>query len=932
MEAARREMARGEYKDSRTRLARIGARDAGDGEALFRLGVCESELGRPGEARAAWEKVPTSSPYAGQAAVARARQELLLHRFAAAEELMPRAVADRGPHATEALETLVQLAKIEGRFDEVRKLVRWSWDRYPDRVGVLRELAQVESLNPFSVAKTREALERASRSAPDDDRVWLGCANLATRTGRFDEAAGWLRRCEARRPDDPAVWRGWLDLALASQDASAALRALRRFPDDCFEPAEVLSLRAWFASREGDRERERRALADLVALEPSNLRALERLAELELGAGRERDAARLRARKAELDRAKSQYHILLFGPDPLRHAASMARLAETLERSLEARILWGLAVTGTPGNPTAAAGLARASRRTPPAAPPRTTLAQLIHDLTATRKIEASTAPIAAAPSHFWFVDATEAAGLRFSFLNGVSSLRQLPETMSGGVGLLDYDGDGWLDVYAVQGGPFPPDPKALCGDRLFRNKGDGTFEDATEAAGITRLAGGYGHGVAVGDVDNDGHPDLFITRWRGYALYHNKGDRTFEDVTEAAGLGGARDWPTSAAFADLDGDGDLDLYVCHYLEWDSDHPRPCTNPLRRVPVYCGPTFFRRTADHVLRNDGGRFVDVSAEAGFNDPHGQGLGVVACDFDEDGRVDVFVANDQSANYLFRNLGDFRFEEVGESSGVASSADGAYLASMGVACGDVDGDGQPDLAVTEFYNEGTILFHNLGGMVFADHSRPAGLTTATRYMLGFGAAFLDADADGRLDLVQANGHVDDFSPAEPYQMPAQLLAGRPGGRFVDVTASAGPPWQVARVGRGLATGDVDNDGRVDMLVLSQNAPIAYFHNRTQGGHWLILRLEGAASNRDAVGARVRVVASGRRQSTWRFGGGSYQSASDPRLHFGLGEALRAEEVEVRWPSGRVDRYRGLPADTGHLLREGEASPRPLAGFTR
>ena len=428
--------------------------------------------------------------------------------------------------------------------------------------------------------------------------------------------------------------------------------------------------------------------------------------------------------------------------------------------------------------------------------------------------------------------------------------------------------------------------------------------------------------------------PDLFVTRWDACNLYRNKGDGTFEDATAKAGLDGPRDWPTSAAFADLDGDGDLDLYVAHYLEWDVANPGSASTREGQVtPVFCGPPKFRSRPDHLFRNDGGRFVDVTAEAGIADTHGQRApGSVACDFDGDEKLDLFVSNDQSASHLFRNLGGMRFEEVGEISGVGSSSDGQYKANMGIACGDQDGDGRPDLAVTEFYNEGTTLYRNLGDGAFADHSAGAGLLVATRYLLGFGTAFLDFDADGYLDLATTNGHVDDFRPAEPYMMPSQLLAGTPKGKFVDVTSGAGAAWQVPRLGRGLASGDIDNDGRVDLVILSQNQPLAYFHNKTRGGHYLTLRLEGTASNRDAVGARVTVTAGGRSQTAWRFGGGSYQSASDPRLHFGLGQAARAaERVEVTWPSGQVEKFDDLAADAGYLIREG-FGPGRTAGRVR
>jgi hypothetical protein len=336
--------------------------------------------------------------------------------------------------------------------------------------------------------------------------------------------------------------------------------------------------------------------------------------------------------------------------------------------------------------------------------------------------------------------------------------------------------------------------------------------------------------------------------------------------------------------------------------------------------------------DHLFRNDCGHFVDVTNEAGINDWHGQGLGVVAADLDDDGRLDLFVANDQSPNFYFRNRGGLKFEEVAESSGLAGNANGGFVAGMGVACGDLDGDGRPDLAVTTFYNESMTLYHNLGGGVFTDHTRETGLAVPTRYRLGFGTAFFDVDNDGHLDIAIANGHVDDFRPEIPYAMPAQLLVGGERGHLTDVSDRAGPPWQVPRVGRGLAAGDLDNDGRVDLLLVAQDGPLAYLHNRTAGGHALTLRLEGAASARDAVGARVSIVAGGRRRVTWRFGGGSYQSASDPRLHFGLGDADRVEAIEVAWPSGRVDRFGPLAADAGYLLREGQAEPTPLTGFPR
>ena len=441
----------------------------------------------------------------------------------------------------------------------------------------------------------------------------------------------------------------------------------------------------------------------------------------------------------------------------------------------------------------------------------------------------------------------------------------------------------------------------------------------------------GYGQGVAVGDYDNDGHADLFVTRWRSYALYHNRGDGRFEDVTQQVGLSGDRDWPTSAAFADFDNDGDLDLYVCHYVAWDAENPQICyTFPPNQVVIGCNPREVEPRPDHLFRNDQGRFTDVTAAAGVLEHEGRGLGVVAADFDDDGRIDLFVANDQSSNDLYINRGGFRFEETAQAAGVAANAEGGYQAGMGVACGDLDGDGRLDLAVTNFYGESTTFFHNLGQSLFADETARVGLAAPTRHQLGFGIAFLDADNDGRLDLLSANGHVNDYRPSIPYKMPIQLLRGGADGRLRDVSERAGPPFGPLHLGRGLAAGDLDNDGRVDALVVVQNEPLVFLHNQTRGGHFVTLALEGTVSNRDGVGARVVVVTGSERRVAQRIGGGSYLSAGDPRLHFGLGDARRIESLEVHWPSGRVDRYLDLPVDTGYLLREGEAKVKRLRGW--
>jgi len=940
LERTRAKVAAGRFDAARRWLVALPPNRAADPEAAYWLGVCEHAAGHLDAALAAWSRVPPGSPRGMQAALARG-QTLAgdLGRFADAEAVLATALAGggRGPERVTARHVLGQLYFFESRRDAMRRLILAAWRAAPDPAAELRDLWLIDDATTRREEVGRE-VDRAERRAPGDDRVWLARANLAAARGDFAEAARRLDDCLKRRPEDPAVWRARLDLTRASGRIAEIGPALAHLPADALTDAEILDLRAWIAARRGNPREERRALDGLLAAEPGNLPALDRLAALAWEAGQADRAAEFRRRKAGLDATKDRYRRLLAESAPPDRYAELAELAEELGRPVEAEGWWSLAARRDSGNPAVVAGLART--RGQPATDPRPgpgSLADRLADLLTTGAA-ADPAGVAARRA-VDFRDDAEAVGLRFTFDNGRSPLRQLPETTAGGIGLLDYDGDGWLDVYAVQGGRFPPDPaRPGPGDRLFRNRGDGTFADVTDRAGLASLPGGFGHGVAVGDFDNDGRPDLFLTRWRSYALLRNRGDGTFEDATRLAGLGGDRDWPTSAAFADLDNDGDLDLYVCHYLRWDADSPTPCKrtgttaesiDPDRRFD-YCMPHPFPALPDHLFRNDGGRFVDVTEAAGIVDRDGRGLGVVAADVDEDGLVDLFVANDTTANYLYRNLGGLKFEEVGLPAGVACNAEGAFQAGMGTACGDLDGDGKPDLAVTNFYGESTTFFRNLGGGMFADQTAAFGLAAPSRFLLGFGIAFLDADADGRLDLATANGHVVDDRPNFPYAMPAQLLLGGAGGRLTDASATAGPAWRVPRVARGLAVGDLDNDGRVDLLLTAQDGPLAYFHNRTEGGHSATFRLEGTASNRDGVGAVVTLTAGGRRQVIPRLGGGSFQSAADPRVRFGLGDQPRVESVEVRWPSGRVDRHRDLPGDAGYLLREGEATPRPLPGF--
>ncbi|MFO0892522.1 MAG: FG-GAP-like repeat-containing protein [Isosphaeraceae bacterium] len=930
---AREEVKARRFSAARTRLARLAERRPDDGEIALLLGECERRLGNPDAALAAWRRIPDQAEQAPQAALSCGRMALGLGRYRVAEGCLLRASRTEGEAAAEASSLLEVLYWTTGRREEHRALLRARAEHEADPSGTLRVLWGVDR-DPYPVERLAETLDRARAAAPDDDLVWLASAHLATHTGRFEEAAGWLERCERARPDDLAVRIARLDWAVASGRPEEVRRAAARFSASGMPRIRALATSAWLAARDGVREVERAALDALTALEPANDAALERLADLAAQAGEGKQVAELRRRKAAMDAARDRYDRLVNPSETAPAAVEYARAAEAIGRWFDARLWWALASRRDPSIAAeAASATARLKAREDEAA---STDGRVVVELLKTDRARAGTQD--SAPGGLdvpAFVDEAASRGLVFRFDHGPSPEHQLPETMSGGVGLLDFDGDGWLDIYALQGGAFPPrSSPSVFGDRLFRNRGDGRFQDVTEASGLAALPGGYSHGVAVGDYDNDGRPDLFVTRWRSYALYRNLGGGRFQDVTARAGLGGDRDWPTSAAWADLDDDGDLDLYVAHYLKWDAENPPLCEYPDRSRAGYryCDPLSFAATPDHLFRNDGGRFVDVTAEAGIVDRDGRGLGVLTVDLDEDGKVDIFVANDLSANCYFRNLGGLKFSERAVEAGLAASAEGGYLAGMGIACGDLDGDGLLDLAVTNFFNQVTTLYHNHGRGLFSDRSGFVGLSEATRRFLGFGVAALDANNDGRLDLAQANGHVSDFRPSYPYEMRAQLLLRDASGRFRDVSEQAGDPWRVPRLGRGLAIGDIDNDGSLDILIVGQGDSLALLRNqaRPATGHFLILKLEGVTCNRDGYGAKVTVTAGGRSQVGARSGGGSYLSTSDPRLHFGLGAAQRVDRVEVHWPSGRSDVYEGLIGDTGYRLREGDPTPLRLAGF--
>ena len=524
--------------------------------------------------------------------------------------------------------------------------------------------------------------------------------------------------------------------------------------------------------------------------------------------------------------------------------------------------------------------------------------------------------PPTASPSRFWFTDVTQASGIRFQHVNGRTGRYRYPEILGAGVALFDYDGDGDLDVFLVNGnhleGPVDPSIRSA----LYRNEGHATFTDVTEAAGLAFA--GYGQGACVGDADGDGHPDLHVTGFGRSRFFHNRGDGTF--VEKAVGLDNDG-WGQSCAFLDYDGDGHLDLYVLNYVTYSLDMPQERYVVLggRKVQDYLGPQAFSGSVSRLFRNrGGGTFVDVTRTAGVYKPNGKGMGLACVDFDGDGRTDIFVANDEVENYLFHNEGDGTFAEVGLQAGVAVSGDGRPKASMGVDVGDFDNDGRLDLVTPVVRQEVYSLFHN-EGTLFTDVSWSSGLAATTGRTTGFSPHFGDFDNDGFLDLFFTNGEVvsretggADADDLARYGTPDLLLANDRVGHFVDVSGTAGPYFQRALIGRGAAAGDLDDDGRVDLVISNAGGPALVLRNEGGGGHWITLSLRDRGSNWEALGAKVWLTAGGQRQYRELHGGGGYLSANDRRLHFGLGGATLVDQVEIRWPDGAREVRRGLPVD--------------------
>jgi enediyne biosynthesis protein E4 len=527
-----------------------------------------------------------------------------------------------------------------------------------------------------------------------------------------------------------------------------------------------------------------------------------------------------------------------------------------------------------------------------------------------------------ASPLGFRFTDVTHAAGIQFQHNSGAYGGKLLPETLGSGCAFLDYDADGWQDILLVNGMDWPGHKRQRSTLQLYRNNRNGTFTNVTKGAGLD--AEMYGIGVAVGDYNNDGFPDIFISCVGQSRLFRNTGKGTFLDVTRSSGLFGRPGFSTSAVWLDYDRDGLLDLFVCNYVRWSAEHDVFCSLDGTHKS-YCTPEAYRGDTCWLFHNRGdGTFEDVTATSGIFDSSSKSLGVAMFDYDQDGWPDLLVANDTQPNKLYRNLRNGKFKDVAVEAGLAFSTEGKARAGMGVDTGDFENSGKPGVVITNFDNEMTGLYRATKTSVYDDIATIAGIGAASKNTLGFGCLFLDVDLDGYLDLAVANGHIDEtvrnIRGNVGYAQPPQLFLNLGNGKFRDVALEVGGSFESPKVGRGLAYGDFDRDGDLDILMTTNNGPAYLFRNdQTSHARSIRLHLKGSKSNRDAIGSSIRIYYDGQTQSRMVRGGSSYLSQSELLLTFGLGQREKIDRVVIDWPSGRAEEYKNLASGKAYECLE-------------
>jgi len=920
-------LARRDYLEAerlvRQLLAHAKARPAG----LLILAETAIRRGQPDMALNHLDQMPDAAEVREVAALMRARLECDdLHQPSRAEQTLTAAL-DRFPNSQAAREMLVFLLGISGR----------SWEAIPHRLILIgQDPVPIHHLSLLALGNTAaenpEILTGMAAQASADPLVLCGLARVDIREGRVDDAERRLDQALAQRPDlfTAQAWKG--ELLLDRQD-DAGFRAWHaRLPTAADANPQIWFVRGRRAALQQDRPGAARCFWECLIRDPNHQTACYQLATVlgELGDTARADAYRQRARwLTELITAAKTLEIT--GSLSVCERAAVACTELGLQREAEAWRRARARSVQTWNRMASSSTVLSPSERVLPECNTPVSVSMLefpLPELLATRAAHpAGTAP--ETRSHLAFADVQQDVGIQFRYRNGRPPNAEgnyFHEFSGGGIAALDFDLDGWCDLYLTQGSDHPPTATPTGPpDALYRNTGVGKFEDRTAESGLNER--GFSQGCAVGDIDSDGFPDIFVANIGANSLFRNNGDGTFTEISSQVRLGEDL-WTTSAAIADLNGDGLADIYAVNYVTGNDLFREPCRRA-DGAPRICTPHEFPAADDQLLINRGdGTFDDQSEAAGIRVADGKGLGLVVADFDDAGRLSIFVANDAVPNFFFRNLSErgqagLRFEEQGYLTGLAVDADGQPQACMGVAAGDANRDGGIDLFVTNFYNESNTLYLKQPGETFVDSTRTARLREPGFAMLGFGTQFLDADLDGWQDLVVTNGHVGDLTHAGiPYEMPCQVFRNQQDGRFEEVPArQLGRFFEGRFLGRGLARLDWNRDGREDFAVSFLQSPAALVENRTQAaGHFLVVRLHGVESARDAIGARVTVKCGSWTSRQQLTAGDGYQASNQRQLVFGLGAQDRIDTLEIRWPSGRIQQLAGMPVDGEIVVVEG------------
>ena len=904
-----------------------------DIDAMIILGESLQRQGNITEAIDVYQRVPSGSGQKGTTAIS-ALASIFWHqgRLEEAETklLQVHATSEQAPIVDGLWVTLLSLSG--RRWESIPYLYR-TLNLANDPLMKLIYLANLDEMP----APPDDVLARMFKIR--DPLGALGCGRMAAALGRSEQATGLVRECLLKRPEliEAHVLQGLLYLDAGELDKFD--QWVRELPKAADAHPSIWFLQGRRAQDAGQRSVAIRCYWEVLRRQPNNDRSTYQLGQLLTAEGRSEDAGLFLSRAKKLTRLIELAVRMFEDRGTESENEECARLAYDLGRLQECKAWCELTLSMSPDNSTAfelVRKLGNELRADTPWLLPDSDLAARI-DLSSfplpDRNISgdetqtlANTPPIESRP--IAYVDDAERMGLKFVYFNGddaSSEGKRMFEYTGGGVSAFDYDLDGWCDVYFTQGTTWPPNQSNHeYLDVLFRNIAGQFMQDVTATIGIKDS--GFGQGVAASDYDNDGFHDLYVANVDGNKLYHNNGDGTFSDVTKPSGLGTHPHWTTSCLVADLNGDSLPDVYDVTFLEGDDVFSRICRGDDGK-PRSCAPAGFTAAPDHVYMNQGdGTFRETTREWGFDVPNGDGLGIVAGDFDESGTISLFVGNDGRPNFFFvpetMTNGQVHWSEIGVISGLAYDDSGAAQASMGIAAGDANNDGRLDLFVTNFYNESDTLYINLGSRMFTERARATGLCDPSWSMLGFGSQFLDADRDGWEDLILVNGHVDDFTHKQiPYKMRPQFYQNQR-TRFVErFGKDVGPFFDEPRLGRGLARLDWNRDGLNEVAISHIGDSAALLTNRTpKAGHGIGLRLVGTNRSRDAIGTRVTVRVNGIQLTRQLTAGDGYQATNEHRLDFGLADESNEVEFEIHWMGGKVQSYKVVPTDREYIAVEG------------